>query len=147
MKTLLTLIAIVLAVASAPAADKAGTNTFCVQLIRGTEENKPPGAGNKPIDDRLDKSLHRVFKTKTFWEVQRRTVVLQDSTKAQVALNGKRAVEIDLSVPGKRRVATFENGKLLSRAIRPAGQAMTVVGGDADEKNVWFIVVRRDVPP
>jgi len=147
MKKLFTLLAMVLAVISAPADDQPATNTYCVQLIRGTTENKPPAKDTKPIDASLDKSLHKVFKTKSFWEVQRRTVVLKDSAKTQVNLKGKRAVEIDLSVPGKRRVATFEDGKLVKRMVRPAGQAMTVMGGDFDENSVWFIVVRRDVPP
>jgi hypothetical protein len=28
----------------------------------------------------------------------------------------------------------------------PAGDAMTLIGGDRDQKSAWFIVVRRDKP-
>jgi hypothetical protein len=63
-----------------------------------------------------------------------------------VWLSNGREVEIDLSRRGKRTVTAFQSGRLLDRTIMPAGDAMTLIGGDRDQKSAWFIVVRRDKP-
>jgi hypothetical protein len=57
-----------------------------------------------------------------------------------------REVQIDLSEPTLRTVAAFHNGKLVNQTHSPRSEAMTLIGGDREAGNAWFIVVRRDKP-
>ncbi|MCX6930325.1 MAG: hypothetical protein NT154_45020 [Verrucomicrobia bacterium] len=44
------------------------------------------------------------------------------------------------------RKIRIQNGRVVDRTITPTGEAMTLIGGDHDQKSDWFIVVRRDKP-
>ena len=65
----------------------------------------------------------------------------------RVQLGNGREAEIDLSSAKERKVAAFQNGKLVDRTVMPHGEGMTIIGGSREDKSVWFIVVRRDKPP
>jgi hypothetical protein len=129
----------------APAADTERI-TYYVQLVRGNNEEKSPDAASKPIGPKLSNELRRVFAWKSYWEVSRHQVEVHPSRKAKVKLSADREVEIDLSVSGKRKVIAYSEGKPISEITRPAGQKMTIIGGDRDKHSAWFIVVRRDKP-
>jgi hypothetical protein len=145
MKPLPVLLAFLLA-ASANAADKAKPVVYCVQLIRATEDSRPPVPGSKQIDPKLDKCLHSAFKFKNFWEINRREVPIAAGKKAMTRLTSERQVEIDLTEPGKRKVTAFDHGKSVFREVRPLGRAATIIGGDHDSQSVWLIIVRRGEP-
>jgi len=129
----------------APAADTERI-TYYVQLVRGNNETKSPDAASKPIGPKLSNELRRVFGWKSYWEVGRHQVEVHPSGTAKVKLSADRQVEIDLRVAGKRKVIAYSEGKPMSEITRPAGQKMTIIGGDRDKDSAWFIVVRRDKP-
>jgi hypothetical protein len=87
-----------------------------------------------------------VFKWKNYWELNRQQVAVIPGGALRVKLGNGREAEIDLRNPKQRRVAAFQNGQLVERTISPAGEAMTIIGGNHDGKSMWFIVVRRDKP-
>ncbi|MEK7674364.1 MAG: hypothetical protein AAB676_00845 [Verrucomicrobiota bacterium] len=119
---------------------------YYVQLIRGSHEDQPPQPGSKRIGPKLSAALRPVFQWKSYWEVNRQQVALANGQKSTVRLSPDREVKIDLTDPAKRQVTVYEAGRPVSRAIRPAGEAMTIIGGDRDKSSAWFIVVRRDKP-
>jgi len=123
-----------------------GANTYYVQLIRGTEANQPPTPGCKQVGARLAGTFCPVLKWKSYWEVNRKQVTLVPGRATRVQLGYGREAEIDLSNPKERRVTAYQNGQAVERTISPAGEAMTIIGGNRDGKSVWFIVVRRDKP-
>ncbi len=123
------------------------TNTFYVQLIRGTDTDRPPAPGCKCVGRKLNETFGPVFRCKGYWEISRQEVVLTPGQKSRVRLANGREAEIDLTHPRQRSVAAFQNGRLVERTIMPTGEAMTIIGGHRDAKSVWFIVVRRDKPP
>ena len=123
-----------------------GTNTFYVQLVRGTETDRPPVPGCKHVGPRLAGTFRPVFKWKSYWEMNRQQVALVPGQTSRVRLGNGREAEIDLRNPKQRRVAAFQNGQLVDRTVSPPGEAMTIIGGNRDGKSVWFIVVRRDKP-
>jgi hypothetical protein len=87
-----------------------------------------------------------VLKWKNYWEIcQRKAEVIPDRA-TMVWLSNGREVEIDLRRRGKRTVTAFQNGRLVDRTIVPVREAMTLIGGDRDQKSAWFILVRRDKP-
>jgi hypothetical protein len=124
-----------------------GATTFYVQLVRGTEANQPPVPGCKQVGPKLAGTFCPVFKWKSYWEMNRQQVAVVPGRTMRVKLGNGREAEIDLRNPKERRVAAFQNGKLVDRTSSPAGQAMTIIGGNRDGKSMWFIVVRRDKPP
>lgn len=140
---LLLLVAVGLPVSFGADTEKA---TYYVQLIRGSNEDEPPEPGSKRIGPKLSAALRPVFQWKSYWEVKRQQVALANGQKSTVRLSPQREVMIDLTDPAKRQVTVFEAGRPVSRAIRPSGEAMTIIGGDRDKGSAWFIVVRRDKP-
>ena len=61
-------------------------------------------------------------------------------------LNADREVEIDLTEPTKRRVTAFRRDEPVARTIVPAGEGLTLIGGDRNKQSAWFIAVGRDTP-
>lgn len=120
--------------------------TYYVQLVRGSNDLEAPETGAHRIGPTLSKRFHSVFKWDNYWEIKRQKVDLALGQKSKIRLNKDREVEIDLKDAAHRTVVAFQSGKPVSRMIHPIGAGMTIIGGDRDEKSVWFIVVRRDPP-
>jgi hypothetical protein len=120
--------------------------TYYVQLIRCGDVDKPPEPGSRRVGQKLTEKFQCVFRCKSYWEISQEKLEVLPSRAARVHLRNGREVEIDLTQPGKRRVTTFHNGRLIDRTIEPVGENMTLIGGDRDQTSHWFIVVRRDKP-
>lgn len=122
------------------------SNTFYVQLVRGTNGDEPPPPGSRPVGIKVARHLRSALNWKNYWELNRQQVVVCSGNSARVCLSKERTVEIELTTRNRRRVTAFENGRMVQRALRPAGEGMTVIGGERDPESAWFIVVRRDEP-
>lgn len=124
----------------------ANGGTYYIQLVRGTVENVPPTADARPIGPKVARCFQPVFKWGHYWEMNRREVVLPAGRVTRIQLNPERAVEFDLTEPGKRKVKTFEGTKPVCSVVNAAGDRMSIVGGERAANSSWFIVVRRDKP-
>jgi hypothetical protein len=120
--------------------------TYYIQLIRSSDSEQPPQAESRRVGTKLAGTFCGVLKWKDYWEICQRKAEVIPGRATMVWLSNGREVEIDLSRRGKRTVTAFQNGRLVDRTIVPAGEAMTLIGGDRDQKSAWFIVVRRDKP-
>jgi hypothetical protein len=129
----------------APGAEKAGV-TFYLQLVRGTDDNKPPALEAQQAGPELTRRL-RMFKWKNYWVVNRRTVVLSAGGKRRQRMSAQREVEIALTAPSEMTVCIFADGKLTQRRTQAVDTPFYIEGGDNDPAQSWFIVVRRDKPP
>ena len=121
-------------------------STYYIQLVRGTDSTQPPQPGCHQAGPKLAATFRPVFKWKNYWEVSCRHVTLKPGQKCRCRLSSDREVEIDLGQPKERRITTYEMGKVLDRTIAPAGDHMTIIGGNREAKSAWFVVVRRDKP-
>ena len=139
------LMAAALTLASAARADE-GAATFYVQLIRGTDTDQAPVPGAKSVGPKLAGTFRPVFKCKGFWEINRQQVAVLPGKVKRVQLGNGREAEIDLSSAKERKVAAFQDGRLVDRTSVPHGDGMSIIGGSREDKSVWFIVVRRDKP-
>jgi len=128
----------------AAGADKSGA-TFYVQLIRGTDDDKPPATEARLAGSEVSRRL-QMFKWKNYWEMARRTVVLMDGGKNRQRMSSDREVEIALSAPREMTVCIYVNGKLTRRRKQALETPFYIAGGDRDAAQSWFIVVRRDSP-
>lgn len=127
----------------APAGEK--PHTYYVQLIRCSDQDKPPEPGSRRVGQKLAEKF-QCLRCKNYWEISEAKIDVLPAKTARAHLKNGREVEIDLTLPGKRRVATFHNGRLIDRTVEPVGESMTLIGGDRDQTSHWFIVVRRDKP-
>jgi hypothetical protein len=120
--------------------------TYFIQLVRGTVDDTPPAPGARPIGPKVARCFQPVFKWSHYWEMSRREIVLPAGRVTRIQLNPERAVEFDLTEPGKRKVKTFEGAKPVCSVVNAAGDRMSIVGGERAANSSWFIVVRRDQP-
>jgi hypothetical protein len=121
------------------------TLTFYVQLIRGTDAETPPAPEARLVGPELDQRLH-VFKWRNYWEVARRTILLKPGAKNRQRMTPQREVEIALTSPQEMTVSIYTGGQLTRRRKQAADTAFYIAGGDHDNAQCWFIVVRRDNP-
>lgn len=120
--------------------------TFYVQLIQGTDADRPPAAGATLVGDALSRRL-QMFRWKNYWEVKRQTVQLSAGSKALRHMTHKRDVEISLTTPTDMTVSIYLDGMLTRTRVQPVDTAFYIAGGDIEQAQSWFIVVRRDKPP
>jgi len=120
--------------------------TFYLQLIRGTEDDKPPAPEARLAGPEVSRRL-QMFKWKNYWEMARRTVVLEDGGKIRQRMSPQREVSIELSAPREMTVCIYADGKLTRRRKQSLDTPFYIAGGDKDATQSWFIVVRRDKPP
>jgi hypothetical protein len=120
--------------------------TFYLQLIQGTDTDTPPAAGATLVGDALGHRLH-MFRWKNYWEVKRQTVELKTGAKARRHMTVQRDVEIARTTPTDMTVCIYQNGTLTRKRAQPVDTAFYIAGGENDEAQSWFIVVRRDKPP
>src|SRR5215475_14550651 len=115
------------------------SNTFYVQLVRGNNEDAPPESGGRPVGIKVARHLRSALNWKNYWEINRRQVTVCSGKTTRVCLSKEREVEIDLTKGKCRKVTAFENGRVVQRMVRPAGEGMTLIGGERDSESAWFI--------
>src|SRR5262245_15498917 len=139
---------LVLASASIPTlqAGDAQEVTFYVQLIRGSDSDKPDDPACKPVGAKLGKKLRGVFRWKSYCEVKRETVTLAKDKVARFHLTPEREVEIKLLEPPNTQIRLFHKGQMTRCSRQPISEHLCVLGGDSATGDPWFVVVRRDKP-
>jgi hypothetical protein len=125
-------------------ADKSGL-TFYLQLIRGTDNGTPPAPEARPAGPAVSRRL-QMFKWKNYWEMARRTVVLEAGGKMRQRMSSDREVGIALIAPHDMAICIYADGKLTRRRTQSVDTPFYIAGGDKDATQSWFIVVRRDKP-
>lgn len=120
--------------------------TLYTQVIRGTEKDKPPQAGWKPVGPKLSNRLCPKFRWNYYWEVNRREVCIQAGKPTRIRLTPDREIEIELGGTGESEIRLYSAGKLTRKSRQSAKSDMTIMGGGWEEPESWFIVVRRDKP-
>jgi hypothetical protein len=120
--------------------------TCQLQLIRGNDDAKPPTPDAKPVGPVLDKKLRAIFKWQHFWELKRETVNLKTGEKVRRRMSAEREVEVERTTAAQTTIRVFRDGKLVVVQKQAAEAPCTVIGGDKDGNQSWFIVMRRDEP-
>jgi hypothetical protein len=120
--------------------------TFYVQLIRGSDADKPENPTWAPVGPKLDKNLRAVFRWKNYWEVKRETITVSSAKAARLHLTREREVELKLLDPPNVRIRLFNNGEMTRCSHQPIGEHMSILGGESKTGECWFVVVRRDNP-
>lgn len=120
--------------------------TIYTQVIRGTDQEKPPQAGWRPVGPQLSSRLCPKFRWKHYWEISRQAVNVQPGKAARVRVSPEREVEIELRDSGESEIRLYSAGKLARKSRQSVESHMTIMGGGWEESECWFVVVRRDKP-
>jgi hypothetical protein len=117
-----------------------------LQLIRGNDDTKPPTPDAKPVGPVLDRKLRAIFKWQHFWELKREKVSLKTGEKIRKRMSAEREVELERTSASQTTIRVFRDGKLTVVEKQAAEAPFSVVGGDKEGDQSWFIVVRRGEP-
>ena len=118
---------------------------YYVQLIKATNEPKPPAKGAKQIGTNLGERLS-ALRWKYYWEVQRREATVIDTKSQKVQLDGERAVELAPKADGKIEVRLYRDGAVARKSSHRVHDHMMAIFGGDERENAWFVVVRREEP-
>lgn len=128
-----------------PAADTKPTVLY-VQVIRGTDQNKPAGKNYREIGPKLSAKLSPVFKWKHYWETDLKKVDFDPTKVTKLGLSGQRTLEIEKIKSGELEVRLFRRSGLVTKTRQARSGKMAILGGEESNKESFFVVVRSDEP-
>jgi hypothetical protein len=121
-------------------------STLYVQVIWGTDREKPAGTNYREIGPKLSAKLSPVFRWKHYWETERRKVHLDPRKVTKVLLANQRTLEIERLKSGDIEVRLTRRNGLVTKARQHSNARMTILGGEDSKKDSFFVVVRPDEP-
>jgi hypothetical protein len=127
---------------SAVAAEK---KTLYVQVILGSDRDKPDNSSWREVGPKLSAKLSPVFRWKHYWETDRKKVEFDPAKAARVPLANGRTLEIERLKTGELEVRLLRRTGLVTKA-RQAKGGMAILGGEESSKDSFFVVVRSDEP-
>jgi hypothetical protein len=130
-------------IAHAAAADH---STLYVQVIRGTDQDKPAGSNYRQVGKKLGSKLSPVFRWKYYWETERRKVHVDPTKVTKVLLARQRTLEIEHLKSGDTEIRLTRRSGLVTKARQPLNGRMVILGGEDSSKESFFVVVRPDEP-
>ncbi len=112
------------------------------ELVWGTNGNKPSEKDFKPISPELEKRLHRTFKWKNYFLIERKDFSVAEAKTARVDMSKECRIEVTRSGTEEFEIQLFGKGKLVikKRQRIVAGESV-VLGGDDKNDDAWFVVV------
>jgi len=117
-----------------------------VQVIWGTDQNKPAGATYREVGPKLSAKLSPVFRWKHYWETERKKVQIDPSKVTKVTLGHQRSLEIERLKSGETEVRLFRRSGLVTKNRQSAKGRMVILGGEDSSRDSFFVVVRSDEP-
>ena len=130
--------------AGALSAATAAERKMEARLVWGTNEDKSPEPSHKPLDAELSKKLREMpLKWKNYFEVNRKSFVINDQTYTNVVMSKQSSIEMKDKGGNNVTVKLYGQGKPVNRVDKPLpkGDVLTI-GGDAKNNSAWFIMVR-----
>jgi len=137
---------LVSAVGQATAATATDHTTLFVQVIWGTDHEKPAGAKYRQIGPKLSAKLSPVFKWKYYWETERRKVHVAHDKVTRILLSQHRTLEIERLKSGDTEIRLTRRSGLVTKARQASSGRMVILGGEDSSKDSFFVVVRSDEP-
>jgi hypothetical protein len=141
-RVVLFLLAISVAIIHVQAAER---TPLYVQVIWGTDQERPAGTSYHDIGPKLSAKLSPVFRLKHYWETERKKVLFDPTKVTKVSLANQRTVEIERLKSGDIEVRLYRRSGLVTKCRQSNGR-MHILGGEDSSKDSFFVVVRHDEP-
>jgi hypothetical protein len=120
---------------------------YYVQLVWGTNHQKPATADFRPVGARLHTELTRIFQWQQYWETNYKELWVRAGKASRIRLSPDCEVEIELISPSDRETRIYGKGVLVTRARRKIHcRNLAIHGGTNESDGSWFVVVREDKP-
>ena len=117
-----------------------------VQVIRGSDQERPNATSYQEIGPKLSAKLSPVFRWKHYWETERKKVQLDVGKITKVLLANQRSLEIERLKSGELEVRLFRRTGLVTKTRQACDGRMAILGGEESGKESFFVVVRSDEP-
>jgi hypothetical protein len=140
------LLLLVLLIAGIAQATAANHSTLYVQVIWGTDQDKPAGTNYRQVGSKLGGRLSPVFRWKYYWETERRKVHVDPKKVTKVLLARQRTLEIERLKSGDMEIRLLRRSGLVTKARQASNGRMVILGGEDSSKDSFFVVVRPDEP-
>jgi hypothetical protein len=127
----------------------AGANertTLYVQVIWGTDQERPAGMHYREIGPKLSAKLSPVFRWKHYWETEHKKVSVDPAKITKVQLANQRSLEIERLKSGETEVRLFRRTGLVTKNRQANNGRMFILGGEDSSRDSFFVVVRPDEP-
>jgi hypothetical protein len=131
---------------------RAGDLKLTVQLIWGTDEEKPKEKKLKEVESKLADKLRRVFKWKNYFEVSNQNVILPTNAPQKLAMSRKCELElkrVDAEIVELKLVGEGKHVKTVRQRVKLLLQGeYSILAGDDKEKydDAWFVVISLAAP-
>jgi hypothetical protein len=142
MKTLLAVVLMFFAARGIAASNELSKSLY-VQVILGTDK---PCPNCHEVGPKLSKKLSPVFRWKHYWELERRKVSIQPKGTTRVELARDRRIEITLVKADQVEVRLYRRSGLVTKTRHTLGGQMSILGGEEETRESFFVVVRGDEP-
>jgi hypothetical protein len=120
----------------------AGEGNYHVQLIWGTDSERPKDKPLKDVDAKLLEKLKAVFKWKNYYEVDQKHLLLPKQSSQKLKLSEKCEIEVQDLSNSRIEIRLFGEGKLVvKKAQTVVAQEPIVLGGGGKDETAWFVVV------
>ena len=128
---------------AAAAADT--TRTLYVQFIWATDQERPSGTNYREVGPKLTRKLSPL-RWKHYWEVEQKQIGVRSQHATRVNLPRQRKVEIELLKTGDVDVRLYRRTGLVTKTRQTINGKMAILGGEEENKDYFFLVVRSDEP-
>jgi hypothetical protein len=120
-----------------------GDLKFEIQLIWGTNGEKPPGKDLQDVEPRITEALKGVFKWKNYFEVTRKKIAVASKSMQRVKLSDKCDVEVQHLGGSFVQIKLLGEGKCVHTRKEPItpGKLITIAGEDKND-TAWFVVLK-----
>jgi hypothetical protein len=139
----LLLVCVLSTLLSAAAAE---TKTLYVQVILGSDQDKPANSNYKEVGPKLSAKLSRLFRWKHYWETDRKKIEFNPAKPTKLPLGSQRTLELERLKTGELEVRLLRRSGLVTKARQPSKGGMAILGGEESSKDSFFVVVRSDEP-
>jgi hypothetical protein len=122
----------------------AGETVFQVQLIWGTDGEKPKDKPLKEVEAKCQDKLKTVFKWKNYYQVNHQVVAIPKDGQQRLRLSGKCEIEVQDLGNSRIELRLFGEGKpVVKKAQTVMPGEMIVLAGDSKNDTAWFVVLLR----
>jgi hypothetical protein len=123
----------------------AGDLKFEVQLVWGTNNEKPKNPNHKPVAPEVKKEIQKLpLKWTNYFEINRQKFSVSSGGTNKVAVSGTCQLEVKHTNGSNMAVSLFGKGKEVMKRNQslPKGETL-VLGGNAPDESSWLVILKR----
>lgn len=115
---------------------------YLVQLIWGTNGEKPKDKPLKDVDAKVREKLKGIFKWNNYYEVNRGSVAVSKEGSPKLKLSDKCEIELQDLGASRIEIRLFGEGRpVVKHGQKVIPGELIVLAGDSKDDTAWFVVL------